>query len=174
MGSGGRSSLPFLSRPAASRCPPRRSMTGPRPAAGIPWYVAPVGRDSLLTALMLRDWAPEVATGTLRFLARHQGVRRNSYTGEAPGKIMHELRQGELATLGEVPHTPYYGSADATALFIILLDSVGDAQLVNELRPHWEAALAWHLEDGDLDGDGFIEFEPAKPGEGLMVQSLKD
>ena len=148
--------------------------SGPLPAAGIPWYVAPFGRDSLLTALMLRDWAPEVATGTLRFLARHQGVRRDSYTGEAPGKIMHELRQGELAALGEVPHTPYYGSADATALFIILLDSVGDAQLVNELRPNWEAALTWHLEDGDLDGDGFIEFEPAEPGEGLTVQSWKD
>lgn len=151
---------------------------GPIPAAGIPWYVAAFGRDSLLTAAMLLPYAPQVARGTLRYLARHQGVSQRSFQAEEPGKIMHELRFGEMARTGQVPHTPYFGTIDATPLFLVLLGrlhrQVGDLELVRELRPHWEAVLAWMEQAGDRDGDGFLEFTPAKPGQGLNVQSWKD
>ena len=151
---------------------------GPVPAAGIPWYVAAFGRDALLTAAMLLPRAPQVAEGTLRYLARHQGERADGYRAEAPGKIMHELRFGELARTGKVPHSPYYGTVDATPLFVVLLGRLHEARsrldLVRELRPHWEAALTWLEVDGDIDGDGFLEFTPAQPGQGLNVQSWKD
>lgn len=151
---------------------------GPIPAAGIPWFVAAFGRDALLTALLLLPHHPEVAKGTLRYLAAHQGQRIDPYRAEAPGKIMHELRFGELTRLGKSPHSPYYGTIDATPLFVMLLHETyrhtGELALVRELRPHWEAALAWMQRDGDLDGDGFLEFLPAEPGQGLTVQSWKD
>ena len=151
---------------------------GPVPAAGIPWYVAAFGRDALLTAAMLLPWAPEVAEGTLRYLARHQGRRLDPYRAEAPGKIMHELRFGELARTGRIPHSPYYGTVDATPLYLVLLGrfyrETGNLELVRELRPSWEAALGWMEAHGDGDGDGFLEFTPAEPGKGLNVQSWKD
>ncbi|HEX7002609.1 MAG TPA: glycogen debranching N-terminal domain-containing protein [Trueperaceae bacterium] len=151
---------------------------GPFPAAGIPWFVAAFGRDALLTGAMLLPWASEVAEGTLRYLARHQGKRHDPFRAEAPGKIMHELRFGELARTGRVPHSPYYGTVDATPLFIVLLgrlhETAGRPELVRELRPNWEAALDWMEREGDIDGDGFLEFTPARPGEGLNVQSWKD
>ena len=162
---------------------------GTLPAAGIPWYVAPFGRDSLLTAYMMLPWHPGIAEGTLRYLAAYQGgagATQNEAPGamlydtraEAPGKIMHELRQGELTRTGRVPFGPYYGTIDATALFVMLLrelwEATGDLRLVKELKPHWEAALDWMQRDGDGDGDGFLEFKGAEPGKGLTVQSWKD
>ncbi len=151
---------------------------GPIPAAGIPWFVAAFGRDALLTAYMLLPWQSQVAEGTLRYLAALQGKKYDAFSTEAPGKIMHELRFGELSRLGKTPHRPYYGTVDATALFIIVLHELykhsGRLDLVSELKPNWEAALQWLKNDGDIDGDGFIEFEGAEPGKGLVIQSWKD
>ncbi|MDQ3459062.1 MAG: amylo-alpha-1,6-glucosidase [Deinococcota bacterium] len=151
---------------------------GPFPAAGIPWYVAAFGRDALLTAIMMLPWRPDVAEGTLRYLAAHQGRGYVAFRAEAPGKIMHERRYGELTRLGRTPHGPYYGTVDATPLFIVLLHETwkhtGRLELVEELKPSWEAALAWLEKDGDADGDGFLEFAPAEVGKGLAVQSWKD
>lgn len=151
---------------------------GPVPAAGIPWFVAAFGRDALLTAHLLLPLRPEVAEATLRYLARYQGSERDAFRAEQPGKIMHELRFGELTRSGRSPHGPYYGTVDATPLFLMLLDAhrqaTGGLDLVQELRPAWEAALRWLVEDGDADGDGFVEFSPAAPGAGLTVQSWKD
>ncbi|MEX2540970.1 MAG: glycogen debranching N-terminal domain-containing protein [Trueperaceae bacterium] len=151
---------------------------GPVPAAGIPWFVAAFGRDALLTAAMMLPQAPEVAEGTLRYLAARQGTRFDSFGAEAPGKIMHELRFGELARTGEVPHSPYYGTVDATPLFVVLLErlwrATGDLAPVLELQPQWTAALDWMQGAADPDGDGFLEFSAAEPGQGLTVQSWKD
>ena len=151
---------------------------GPVPAAGIPWFVTVFGRDALITAAMLLPHYPEVACGTLRYLAARQGRVRDSFRAEAPGKILHEVRSGELARTGAIPFGRYYGTIDATPLFVMLLHetyrATGDRELVRELRPHWEAALSWMKEDGDPDGDGFLEFAGAAPGEGLTVQSWKD
>ncbi|HKI58012.1 MAG TPA: glycogen debranching N-terminal domain-containing protein [Trueperaceae bacterium] len=151
---------------------------GPVPAAGIPWFVTAFGRDSLLTASMLLPHAPEVARGTLRYLAARQGRERNAVRAEAPGKILHEVRSGALARTGRVPFGRYFGTIDATPLFLVLLyqtwRATGDDALVRELRPNWEAALGWMQTDGDPDEDGFLEFAGAAPGEGLTVQSWKD
>lgn len=148
------------------------------PAAGIPWYVAAFGRDALLTAFMLLPHHPEVAKGTLRFLAANQGRKHDPFTAEAPGKILHEVRYGELSRTGRVPFSGYYGTVDATPLFVMLLFEVyrvtNDLGLVRELKPHWEAALSWMLTDGDPDGDGFLEFVGAPMGKGLTVQTWKD
>lgn len=150
---------------------------GPYLAAGIPWYVAAFGRDALLAASMLLPHHPEVAEGVLRYLAAYQGKKYDGFTAEAPGKIMHELRFGELTRSGRTPFSPYYGTVDATALFVILLQQLytvtGNLGLVQELRPHWEAALSWMTDIADADGDGFLEFSGA--GEkGLAVQTWKD
>jgi glycogen debranching enzyme len=151
---------------------------GPYLAAGIPWYVAAFGRDALLAASMLLPHHPEVAEGVLRYLAAHQGREFDARRAEAPGKIMHELRYGELTRLGRVPFGPYYGTVDATALFVMLLHQLyrvtGDLALVRELRPHWEAALTWLTDTADVDGDGFLEFTGGEAGAGLVVQSWKD
>ncbi len=148
---------------------------GPIPAAGIPWYVAPFGRDSLLTAHMLLPWGQEVARGVLRYLAARQGRTHDPFLEEEPGKILHEVRLGELARTGQIPFRRYYGTVDATPLFVVLLgrylDLTGDLGLVRELKGSLEAALGW-MERADLDGDGLLEFHPA-PG-GLSVQSWKD
>jgi glycogen debranching enzyme len=151
---------------------------GPLPAAGIPWFVAAFGRDALIAAQMLLPYRPDVAEGTLRYLAEHQGRVVDEFRAEAPGKVLHEVRFGELSRLGRVPHARYFGTVDATPLFVGLLDAharaIGDDRLVRALRPAWEAALAWLVHDADPDGDGFVEFTPAAPGEGLTVQSWKD
>ncbi|HET8984136.1 MAG TPA: amylo-alpha-1,6-glucosidase, partial [Trueperaceae bacterium] len=152
---------------------------GPVPAAGIPWFVAAFGRDALLTAWFLLPYRPDVAAGTLRYLARWQATEVDRAREAEPGKIMHELRFGELTRTGKTPHSPYYGSVDATLLFVMLLDAyvqvTDDDTLVHELRPAWEAALAWAVGRGDADGDGFIEFGSDAAGTGhLSVQSWKD
>ncbi len=151
---------------------------GPYLAAGIPWYVAAFGRDALLAASMLLPHRPEVAEGVLRYLAAYQGKKQAAITAEAPGKIMHELRFGELTRLGVVPYGPYYGTVDATALFVMLLHQLytqtHDLNLVRELRPHWEAALTWMTGAADADGDGFLEFTGGDAERSLTVQTWKD
>ncbi len=150
---------------------------GPMPAAGIPWFVTAFGRDSLLSAYMMLPHYPEVAQGTLRYLAARQGKKHDPFHAEAPGKILHEVRYGELSRLGKIPFGTYYGTVDATPLFIRLLHetwrATEDDGLVLELKPNWEAALNWMETDGDPDKDGFLEFAGAK-SKGLSVQSWKD
>lgn len=147
------------------------------PAAGIPWYVCPFGRDSLLTAYMMQPWASEVTQGVLTYLAKYQGREVNPFLDETPGKIIHEMRLGELSRTGQVPFARYYGTVDATPLFVILLhrywkDS-GDMAFVRRLQPHWEAALAWMTDYADPDQDGFLEYAP-NTQKGHLVQSWKD
>lgn len=139
---------------------------GPFPAAGLPWFVAPFGRDSMIIALMVRDYLPDVAVTVARFLAAHQGCAYDPQTLEQPGKIAHELRVGELTRTGQTPHRPYYATADATPMFVWLVGELAATHpdLAHELRPHWEAALRWCLTDGDPDGDGFIEYTPDPGG----------
>lgn len=146
-------------------------------AAGVPWYVALFGRDSIITALETLPFAPEVGRATLDLLARHQGQQRDPDRDEEPGKILHELRIGERARLREVPFTPYYGSVDATPLFLVLLGEylqwTGDLEYFSELRPHVDAALEWLETDGDPDGDGLFEYV-AQASDGLVNQGWKD
>jgi glycogen debranching enzyme len=146
-------------------------------AAGVPWYVALFGRDSIITALETLAFAPEVGRATLDLLARYQGSRSNPERDEEPGKILHELRVGERARLGEVPFTPYYGSVDATPLFLVLLGEylqwTGDLDCFATLRPQVDAALGWLERDGDPDGDGIFEYTP-RASDGLVNQGWKD
>lgn len=147
------------------------------PYAGIPWYVAPFGRDSLITALQTLPFAPEVARGTLRFLARHQGTVDDAFTDQEPGKIMHEYRGGELAACREIPFIPYYGSVDATPLFLILLTEyvrwTADLALARELWPAAERALAWIETQGSLGHDGYLWYG-RRSSIGLNNQGWKD
>ena len=146
-------------------------------AAGVPWYVALFGRDSIITALETLAFAPEVGRATLRVLARHQGRERNPERDEEPGKILHELRVGELAQLREVPFTPYYGTVDATPLFLVLLGEylqwTGDLECFATLRPQVDAALDWLERCGDPDGDGLFEYV-SRASDGLVNQGWKD
>jgi glycogen debranching enzyme len=146
-------------------------------AAGIPWYVTVFGRDSLITAHQLLALNPQPAREALTFLARHQGTQVDDWRDEQPGKILHEIRRGELAGAGVVPHTLYYGSVDATPLFLILyaqhLRWTGDLGFAEELLPSAEAALRWIDEYGDLDGDGFVEYLCRSTG-GIRNQGWKD
>ncbi|HEY8198251.1 MAG TPA: glycogen debranching N-terminal domain-containing protein [Candidatus Limnocylindrales bacterium] len=151
--------------------------TGPIPTAGIPWYAVPFGRDSLITGFETLAFQPDLALGTLRFLARYQGQKVDPFTEEEPGKIFHELRRGELARLGTVPHRPYYGTVDATPLFVCLFVEVvrwlGDRNVYDELLPNALAALAWCDTYGDPDGDGFVEFTSG-PDSPLRNKGWKD
>jgi glycogen debranching enzyme len=150
---------------------------GVLPAAGLPWFMALFGRDSLITSYQALPFVPELAAATLRMLAARQGREVDRYREEEPGKILHELRFGELTAFGERPHGPYYGTADATPLFLVLLDEyerwTGDAALVRELEKSARAALDWIDRFGDSDGDGYIEYE-RKTQAGLENQCWKD
>ena len=150
---------------------------GALPAAGIPWYVAPFGRDSLLAACESLMINPEVARGTLLALAELQAQSDEPWRDAEPGKILHELRTGELARTGHVPHTPYYGTVDATPLFLMIAGGYYrwtlDVDTLARLRPALDAALAWLDESGDRDGDGFIEYQRRSPA-GLLHQGWKD
>jgi glycogen debranching enzyme len=136
--------------------------TGLFPVAGIPWFAVPFGRDSLITALQTLVFNPQLAIGTLRFLAQYQGKKENSWNEEQPGKILHELRAGEMTVLGEMPHVPYFGSIDSTPLFLMLFAEtmrwLNDDSLYTELIENVRAALAWIDNYGDIDGDGFLEY----------------
>jgi glycogen debranching enzyme len=147
------------------------------PTAGIPWFAVPFGRDSLITAMQTLPLRPSIAAGTLRFLARRQGREINDFRDEQPGKILHEVRLGELATVKRVPHSPYYGSVDATPLFLVALGEyvrwTGDLDFARQLLPNAEAALNWMREYGDADGDAFLEYH-SRSSEGIRNQGWKD
>jgi glycogen debranching enzyme len=146
-------------------------------SAGIPWYASPFGRDALITGFQSLLVNPEMARDALLFLAAHQGKRIDDFREEEPGKILHEIRRGELARTGEVPHTPYYGSVDSTPLFLVLyteyLQWTDDRATGAQLLPAAEAALDWIETYGDKDGDGFVEYE-RKTERGLRNQGWKD
>jgi glycogen debranching enzyme len=147
-------------------------------AAGIPWFMALFGRDSLIAAYQALPYFPAVAPDVLRALARLQGTRVVPETEEAPGKILHEYRHGAVpAPESAIPAFPYYGTIDATPLFLILLAATyqhtGDRALVTELREHAERALAWLDDYGDRDGDGFLEYLRSTDL-GLANQGWKD
>ena len=148
------------------------------PAAGLPWFMALFGRDSLVTSYQALPFAPELAKTTLRVLAHQQGTKVDPFRDEEPGKILHELRVGELTHFGERPHSPYFGSADATPMFLVLLDETerwtGDQQLVRDLEPNARAALAWIDDFGDRDGDGYVEYQTANEDTGLENMCWKD
>src|ERR1700720_1312911 len=133
------------------------------PAAGLPWFVAPFGRDSLLVSLQNILIYPEFARGSLEILGSLQAKKDDPYLDAEPGKILHELRYGELAHFKLVPHTPYYGTADATPLYLVALHAAwratGDRALIERHLPTAEACLAWIDEYGDRDGDGFQEYQ---------------
>jgi glycogen debranching enzyme len=132
-------------------------------AAGVPWYVALFGRDTLITSIEVAAFEPEIGANTLRVLASHQGRAVDDYRDEQPGKILHELRVDEMANLSEIPQTPYYGSIDSTPLFLVLLGIYsawnGSLDLFRELRANVCAALEWIDRYGDSDADGFIDYQ---------------
>ena len=146
-------------------------------AAGIPWFATIFGRDSIIAAYQALSLNPQLAVETLRVLARYQGSKLNDWQDEAPGKILHEYRGGEMTRSGEMPFGPYYGSIDSTPLFLILLSETfnwtGDERLVRDLLPAAYKALDWIDKYGDLDGDGFVEYLRRSP-KGLANQGWKD
>jgi glycogen debranching enzyme len=147
------------------------------PAAGLPWFLTVFGRDTLITAYQSVAFGQELARGSLLELASLQGKVCNDFKDEEPGKILHEIRQGELTKLGFKPHSPYYGTADATMLWLILLSEhwrwTADAELVRSLAPNVHAALEWIDRYGDRDGDGYVEYQTRSP-QGLGNQCWRD
>jgi glycogen debranching enzyme len=147
-------------------------------AAGAPWYMALFGRDALLTSWLALPLSPDLALGTLRQLARRQGTREDPRTEEQPGRILHEARAGADFPLTAGAGGTYYGTADATPLFVVLLGELHrwgalGAEDLAELLPHADRALAWVEQHGDRDGDGFVEYARASPT-GLLQQGWKD
>ncbi|MEU7377298.1 glycogen debranching N-terminal domain-containing protein [Streptomyces albidoflavus] len=146
------------------------------PGAGVPWFLTLFGRDSLLTSLFALPYRPDPAAATLRALAATQGTRYDAARGEQPGRIVHEVRHGELAHFRQVPYGRYYGSIDATPLFLVLLgtytDTTGDPALARSLEPHARAAVDWMFRDGGLTGGGYLVYTPDP--DGLGNQNWKD
>jgi glycogen debranching enzyme len=163
---------------AALRFNPLIVPGGSLPAAGLPWFMSIFGRDSIITSFQALPFVPDMARTTLRALSAWQGTRLDDFRDEDPGKILHELRYGELTAFEERPHSPYYGSADSTPLFLVLLDEyvrwTGDVKLARELELPARAALRWIDEYGDRDGDGYVEYARRIEKTGLDNQCWKD
>ena len=146
-------------------------------SAAVPWFVAPFGHDTIIACLETLMLDPRPAVDCVRLLTRLQGHTDNAFREEEPGKIMHELRQGELAAVKAIPHTPNYGAVDTTALYLLLICEVvmwtGDLEFFELLREPIDAALRWIDESGDLDGDGFVEYR-RRSRAGLVNQGWRD
>jgi len=151
--------------------------TGPYPYAGVPWFNTPFGRDGLITALECLWMEPSLARGVLAYLASTQATECIPEEDAEPGKILHETRNGEMAALKEMPFARYYGSVDASPLFVHLagayFERTGDLEFVKEIWPNIEAALLWMRRYGDRDGDGFLEYS-RESRDGLVHQGWKD
>ena len=147
------------------------------PAAGLPWFVALFGRDSLIVSLQNALVYPDFARGSLDVLGQYQATERDDYRDAEPGKILHELRRGELAHFKLIPHTPYYGTADATPLYLVTLHTAwrctGDMGMVQRLMPIAEGCLRWIDEWGDRDGDGLQEYQ-TRSSAGYANMAWKD
>jgi glycogen debranching enzyme len=154
-----------------------RTEDGEFMAAGIPWYVSPFGRDSILTSYQILMVNPEPARNTLKLLGSLQGRQIDPWRDEEPGKILHEIRYGELANAHYIPHTPYFGTIDATPLYLMLAAAyfrwTKDTDFLLELKPTLDLALSWIDQYGDLDGDGYVEYLRRSP-RGLLNQGWKD
>ncbi len=148
------------------------------PAAGLPWFMTMFGRDSIFTSLQALPFTPELAATTLHALGDWQGTRVDDFRDEDPGRILHEMRYGELPAFQERPHSPYFGTADATPLYVVLLDEyerwTGDTRLVRELEQEARAALNWIDEYADLLGNGYIAYKRRNEETGLENQCWKD
>ena len=148
------------------------------PTAGLPWFMTLFGRDSMFTCLQSLAFTPELAAPTLEILAMKQGSKLDDFRDEEPGKILHELRYGESAAFEDQPHSPYYGAADSTPLFVILLDEyerwTGDVALVRRLEQEARAALRWIDTYADIMGNGYIWYERRNTRNGLENQCWKD
>ncbi len=148
------------------------------PAAGLPWFMTMFGRDSIFTSLQALPFTAELAATTLRELGMRQGSRLDDFRDEDPGRILHEMRYGEMTAFEERPHSPYYGCADATPLFVVLLDEyerwTGDTRLVRDLEHEARAALNWIDEYADLQGNGYIWYQRRNEETGLENQCWKD
>jgi len=148
------------------------------PAAGLPWFMTIFGRDSIFTSLQALPFTSELAATTLDALAERQGTRFDDFRDEDPGRILHEMRYGELTAFEERPHSPYYGSADATPLFVVLLDEyerwTGDHRVVRDLEHAARAALCWIEKYADLQGNGYVSYQRRDARTGLENQCWKD
>ena len=148
------------------------------PAAGLPWFMTMFGRDSILTSLQALPFTPELAATTLQALGDWQGSRIDDFRDEDPGRILHEMRYGEMTAFEERPHSPYYGCADATPLYVVLLDEyerwTGDRALVRRREHEARAALAWIDDYADLLGNGYIWYQRRNEQTGLENQCWKD
>ena len=162
---------------AALRFRPLKDLSFSLPAAGLPWFMALFGRDSLITAYQALPFQPHLARTSLEALTALQATDFDDFRDAEPGKILHELRRGELTRLGERPHSPYYGTHDATPLFLILLDEyerwAGEHDFVRKLKPAAMKALEWIERHGDPDGDGYLEYR-TRSKEGLVNHCWKD
>jgi glycogen debranching enzyme len=163
---------------AALRFSPVTAGARSLPAAGLPWFMTMFGRDSIFTSLQALPFTPELAATTLRELGMRQGTRVDDFRDEDPGRILHEMRYGEMTAFEERPHSPYFGCADATALYVVLLDEyerwTGDRKLVRDLEREARAALNWIDEYADLQGNGYISYKRRNEETGLENQCWKD